>query len=175
VLFVDIRGFVKIGEALGPELLVTRLNEFLTGAIGAVEDADGFVSAFTGDGFLAVFGAFDIKEDHADRAWRAASGMKEFLDKLNESRGGEPWKIGVGIHDGELVCAYVGAEDRCTFTVMGDVVNTAARLQETTKEHNCVYAISDAAWQEMTVHPEKSVKDQIPIRGKELPMCVYYV
>ncbi len=142
VLFADLRGYTGLAERSPPENVVSTLNHFFTGLTGRVRACGGFVDKFIGDSMLAVFGLFDAEDAPARASARAALeaalGMRQELDILNAGRraAGEPaLGISIGIHTGEVLAGTIGARERHEYTVIGDTVNVAARLQQLCKDH----------------------------------------
>src|SRR5262245_29846859 len=136
VLFCDIRGFTAMSERLTPEEVVSLLNEFYTLMIETTFKHDGTLDKFLGDAVMAVFGAPIPHPDHAIRAVRTAVAMQAGVAELNERRGHgdrEPIFIGIGVSLGEVVAGTVGTQDRMEYTVIGDSVNIAARLESNAK------------------------------------------
>jgi class 3 adenylate cyclase len=132
VLFCDIRGFTEVSERLPPEEVVSLLNEFYTLMIDTVFRHEGTLDKFLGDAVMAVFGAPIAHEDHSLRAIRTAMAMQEGIAKLSNKReqeGQEPIAIGIGVSAGEAVAGSFGTENRMEYTVIGDRVNLAARLE----------------------------------------------
>ena len=148
VLFSDVRGSTTLSESMSPEAWLTQLNEYLSLMSAAIFEYDGYLDKFMGDGIMAVWNAFGTQPDHAELALAAAGRMLELLAALNEHWEQQPdrtpLRIGIGLHSGEAVVGNVGSETRTQFTVIGDVVNTAARIEEMTKEHQTPLLLSDA-------------------------------
>jgi adenylate cyclase len=142
VLFADLRSFTSLAEQSSPEDIVATLNRFFTTMSGRVRACGGFVDKFMGDAMLVVFGLFGDATDHdeaqsAAAALRSAVGMRNRLTELNAERqaaGDAPLAISIGIHTGKVLAGTIGAEDRHEYTVIGDTVNVAARLQQLCKE-----------------------------------------
>jgi adenylate cyclase len=174
-LFLDIRDFVAIGSRLPPGELMKLLNRFFAGALAAVSAHEGLVSVFTGDGFLAVFGAPVSNPRHAECAWQAAQDILASLDTFNATQPGLPWRIGIGIHSGKLLSGYVGASGRFSYTVMGDAVNLSSRIQDSTKDVSQSVGISEETWAKLETPPQTFHWVQVPIKGKESTLSVYYV
>jgi adenylate cyclase len=184
VLFGDLRGFTAFAERTAPRELVRTLNEFFTTMTAWARDCDGFVDKFIGDGFLVVFGLF--AEDAAGgpargaaAAVRCALGMRARLARLNDVRiaRGEPaLAMKIGVHTGPVVAGTIGAADRHEFTVVGDTVNVAARLEELCREHGCI--VSGTTWDLARVGgatlPEVD-PDAVALRGRDGPVRVYRV
>lgn len=136
VLFSDLRNFTQLSERRSPAFVVEMLNEYFGVVVGAARSYGGIVNKFGGDSTLVIFGAPVDVPDHADRALEAALAMRLALDDLNirhQEAGWEPLRQGIGISTGVVVAGQVGSEDRMEYTVVGDSVNVAKRLQEITK------------------------------------------
>lgn len=145
VLFCDIRGFTSWSEDKGATEVISELNVLLTELSNAVMGTEGTLDKFTGDGLMAFWGAPVPVEDHAERACLAALDMLRRLEHVNQRRvdeGQAPFAIGVGVHSGTAVVGNVGHERRLDYTAIGDTVNTAARLEASTKEIGAVLLAS---------------------------------
>jgi adenylate cyclase len=129
ILFLDIRGFTAFAERAGPREAVARLNDLYELIVPVLVRHGGHANKFVGDGLLGVFGAPDRLVDHADRAMAAAL---EIVACVHE-RYGERLRLGVGLNSGPVVAGTIGGGGRVEFTVIGDVVNTAARVEEATR------------------------------------------
>jgi adenylate cyclase len=152
ILFCDLRGFTRMAEGASPEDVVARLNTFFSITTAWVRECGGFVDKFIGDAVLAVFGLFDESEDSERRAGAAALtcalGLPARLRAggLAGDGGVSPgFEVTMGVHCGPVLAGAIGAADRHEFTVIGDTVNVAARLQQFCKEKDAVLAVSDAA------------------------------
>lgn len=140
VLFVDIRGFTAFAEQMGASEAVQRLNAFYELIVPVLGRHGGHANKFVGDGLLGVFGAPDHQPDHADRAVAAAL---ELVDCVRE-RYGDELRLGVGINSGMVVAGTVGGGGRVEFTVIGDAVNTAARVERVTRQTGDDILLTDA-------------------------------
>ena len=129
VMFVDIRDFTPFAEANSAEDTVARLNALFEIVVPAVVDAGGHVNKFLGDGALAVFGAPNDLADHADAAVAAAV----LIDRLVADRFGGELRIGIGINTGVVIAGTIGGAGKLEFTLIGDTVNVAARVEQLTK------------------------------------------
>ena len=146
VVVTDLRGFTSLAETLAPGEVLELLSGFHGRLATVVRDHQGWVDKFMGDGMLAVFGAPQPLADHAARALAAAVALLRAVDTLNASRAGRgdvALRIGIGIHSGALVVGCLGAGPRLEFTVIGDTVNTAARLEAMTKDLGVDLLVSD--------------------------------
>lgn len=137
VLFSDIRNFTTRSERMTPENLIGLLNEYFSEMTQAIHNHEGTVDKFIGDGMMAFFGAPNHLDCPEANAINAAQEMLTRLKLINasmQSRGIEPIDIGIGLHAGEAVIGHVGSVSRHEYTAIGDVVNTASRLEGLTKE-----------------------------------------
>jgi adenylate cyclase len=143
VMFVDIRGFTAAARERAPAEVVTRLDDAFAILVEIVDRHHGIVNKFLGDGFLAMFGA--PIDDPAAAAQAVAAG-REMLRAMEASNVGNPWpiRIGIGVHIGEAVTGTVGSARRKEYTVIGDTVNLASRLESLNKEVGSQFLVSDA-------------------------------
>jgi class 3 adenylate cyclase len=138
VLFSDIRGFSSLSERMDPQGVVALLNEYLTEMADAVRPYQGYINNFIGDAIVVVFGVPIEPATIERRAARAALAMQERLAVLNArrvARGDFPIETGIGLCAGEVVAGQIGSPERLLYTVIGDTVNVAARLESLTKDY----------------------------------------
>jgi adenylate cyclase len=136
VLFLDLRDFTTLAERLDGPQVVALLNELHRRMVNTLFAFGGTLDKYLGDGLMAYFGAPVEQPDHAERAVRCACAMTDELDRLNADRAvhaESPLHIGIGIHTGRVILGDIGAPQRREYTIIGDAVNVAARLQELTK------------------------------------------
>jgi class 3 adenylate cyclase/tetratricopeptide (TPR) repeat protein len=174
VLFADISGFTALSEKLDPEQVVTLTNAVLKEMAIAVYQYEGYVDKFLGDAVMAVFGAPVAHEDDAERALRAALLMRERLEAFNRCqthRLSHPLSIHIGVNTGTVIAGNVGSDLRMSYTVMGDTVNTASRLEDASKPGQILvsrdtYRLTRGAFTFLAMEP-------IQVRGKREPLTVY--
>lgn len=146
VLFSDLRDFTKFSEGHTPDEVVLMLNEYFEVMVSCIERNKGMVNKFIGDAIMAMWGAPNSTGNDEVLAARAALEMRIELNKLNElriSRGQGPIKIGVGLHCGEAVAGTIGSKSRLEYTIIGDTVNQASRLEASTKAFGLDMLISE--------------------------------
>jgi adenylate cyclase len=146
ILFSDIRGFTAFSEGKPPEAVVTRLNEYFTAMTRVVFRHGGTLDKYLGDGLMAIFGAPVKYPDHAWRAVAAAIEMLERLEELNrqwQNKGEVTLDIGIGINSGSVVVGNIGSPERMDYTVIGEEVNLASRLEAMSKEYKTQIIISE--------------------------------
>lgn len=179
VLFADIRSFTGLTERLPPEDVVEILNRYYTRMVNVIVAEGGLVNKFGGDSLLAVFGAPIRYDDHALRAVRAAARMQAAMRAFNaeqRERALPPLAIGIGVATGPMIAGNVGGLERLEYTVIGDPVNLAARLQALTKELNAPILLSDAVYAQLGRYaPLATPLQTITVRGKSTPTLVYTV
>jgi adenylate cyclase len=163
ILFVDIRDFTPFAEAASAREAVARLNEFFDLVVPIVTRHGGHANKFVGDGLLGVFGAPDRLRDHADRALAAACAIADAV----EERFGEQLQIGIGINSGPVVAGSIGGGGRLEFTVIGDPVNVAARVERATRATGDVVLLTEATRCLLTgEHHELEPRGTMPLKGK---------
>ena len=147
VMFVDIVGFTRMAEAMPPEDVVTLLREFHERMASEIFDCGGTIEKYIGDAIFAVFGLIGATVDDAARALSCANRMLDALDRWNLDRAGKalpPLAIGIGLNYGPAVVGDVGSQQGLSFTVIGDTVNTASRLQGLTRELGTPLVVGDS-------------------------------
>jgi adenylate cyclase len=178
-LFLDVRGFTTFSESHPAPMVLDVLNHFLTAMSEAVLDAEGTLTAYLGDGLMAIFGAPIPQADHADRALTAASEMIQRLPEFNRwlAEQGEPMPldIGIGVHSGPLMSGMVGSERRLEYTAIGDTVNSASRLEGLTKNSGDRVYLSEETVHALLREPPGELVEIGPreIRGRVAPMVVW--
>ncbi len=147
VLFVDVRGFTTLAEASEASEAVAILNEYFEELVECVFAHGGTLDKYLGDGLLAYFGAPRPSASHADDALKCAAAMLDTVDTVNQrrrARGERTLRIGIGIHSGPAVIGDIGARRRREFTVVGDTVNVASRVESLTKEFDVSLACTES-------------------------------
>lgn len=177
VLFTDIRDFTAIAERSAPQEVVALLNRYFTTVVEAVHRHRGIVDKFIGDAAMAVFG-LDGGETPCDDALNAAVNIREGIEALNRelaARGGLSVDGGIGIHYGPVVAGNIGSEERLEYTVIGDTVNTASRLEGLTKDLGTAVLVSAEVYSRAgaAIKPRLTYLGSHPLKGKTAPHPVY--
>jgi adenylate cyclase len=178
VMFVDIRGFTSLSETLSAEKTVEFLNIFLNRMSSCITKNEGIINKYLGDGFLAVFGAPIPKVNSVELAIKAGIEIQIELEKWNEERlgqGEKTVKLGIGIHYGDLISGTIGSSDRMEYTVIGDTVNVASRIQELTKKLGFPFLMSGEANNQIINHHFyiKTFAGQEILRGRTTPIDLW--
>lgn len=171
ILFSDIRGFTTLSEALGAAGIVRLLNEYFSFMADVVHDAGGVIDKFIGDAIMALFGVPTDHGDDADRSVQAALAMLDALDLVNRSAGGKhpPVAIGIGLATGEVVAGAIGSPDRMNYTVIGDAVNLASRLEGQTKTYNAKILACGRTMAALKRRPPCRLVDVVRVKGQVAP------
>ncbi|MCK6570065.1 FHA domain-containing protein [Myxococcota bacterium] len=176
VLFSDIRGFTSMSERMPPQKLVSMLNEYFEIMVDIIFQHDGTLDKFVGDEIMAVWGAPVRQEDHTVRAVRAALDMMKALADFNRFRvanGEDAIHVGCGINSGEVVAGYMGSTRTLSFTVIGDTVNTAARLCSAAGAGEIL--VTDPVYFALADRMQYEERPPKEMKGKSRPVPLYRV
>ena len=181
-MFADLRGSTMFAESLPPETVVDVINRYLGELTEAILGHGGTLISYLGDGFMAVFGAPIPQEDHADRAIAAAreilgERLPRFNELLREQDYGDDFTIGIGINTGPFMAGNVGSEKRLEYTAMGDTINTASRLEGSTKESGFYALIADST-REALVGPDEGdlvAVGEVDVRGRQEKVTIWSI
>ena len=171
MLFVDIKGYSTMAARMRPDETFAFLDDFHARTKAIVEGFHGIVHKHLGDGFVALFGARELKSTDARRGIACGLGLVEAVAKWNDERRGNgqpPVAIGVGVHYGMVAFGPAGGEQ----AVIGDTVNVASRLERLTRRLDVALAVSDAALRAVSVHAGKQLRGRLKSVGTvRLPGC----
>ena len=177
VLFTDIKGFTSFSEKHSPQEVVERLNEYLDAMVHVVDRFDGTVDKFIGDGIMVYWGAPLSQPDHASLAIGCVLEMEATMHQLCtrwERAGKEPFSLRAGIQSGEVVAGNIGSRGKkMEYTVIGDTVNMAARLEGTAKYYGLEFLVGEDTYRRTCDRYCYREIDRIRMLGKEIPVTVY--
>ncbi|HZW88509.1 MAG TPA: adenylate/guanylate cyclase domain-containing protein, partial [Myxococcaceae bacterium] len=176
VLFSDIRGFTALSESMAPEALVKFINGYLSPMTRIVLEEGGTLDKYIGDALMAFWGAPVPQEDHAFRACRTAMRFLEELEQLRKSwraEGLPEIEIGVGINSGPMVVGNMGSDLRFDYTVMGDAVNMASRLEGANKLFHTSVMVSEDTWKRIASQATGRRLGSLRLRGRSEPVRVW--
>lgn len=174
--FSDIAGFTTISESLSPEELVHLLNRYLSLMTRAITDRGGTVDKFEGDAIMAFWGAPLPQEDHARQACLAALDQQAILAEFREETAAEglpELRVRMGLNTGPMIVGNMGSEERFDYTIMGDAVNLASRLEGANKAYETYVMISESTYEEVKDAVEVRELDLIRVKGKNEPIRVF--
>jgi adenylate cyclase len=178
VLFSDIRSFTTLTEELGPQGTVSLLNEYFTIMVDCIQKEGGMLDKFIGDAIMAAFGVPMNHADDEDRAVRAAIAMITGLFAWNRERGREgkkPVDMGVGLNTGEVVTGNIGSPKRMDYTMIGDGVNLASRLESACKQYFARILISEFTLKKLQEKYITREVDRVVVKGKTEAVAIHEV
>ncbi len=174
VLFSDIRSFTTLSEKYQPEEIVGILNNYLSRMTSTIFKYEGTLDKYVGDEIMAFWNAPIPQEDHAILACLTALEMMKELKTFNEEMPVEyRLNIGIGINTGDAIVGNMGSTSRMDYTLIGDTVNTGARLEGTNKVYNTNIIISEYTYERIKDHFICRLLDKIRVKGKSIPVSIY--
>ena len=178
VLFSDIRSFTTYSEKYQPEEVVSILGEYLTEMVDVILKYEGMLDKFVGDEVMALFGAPNYMEDHAEKACFAALEMIRTLDRLKDKwmeEGRETFNIGIGVNTGDMIFGNLGSTQIYDYSVIGDAVNLGARLEGINKVYQTAnnIIISEFTKEEISDAIVTRELDSVRVKGKEKPVAIF--
>jgi adenylate cyclase len=176
ILFSDIRGFTSLSERMSPDEIASLLTSYFTEMVEIVFEHGGMLDKFIGDALMALWGAPLARADDADRATQAALAMQRRLEQLNResaAQGRQSLEVGIGLDVGDVFAGNIGSERRLEYTVIGDAVNTAARLCSEASPGEVL--ISECLYRSLASPPPVDVLAPLQLKGKAQPVPVYRV
>ena len=178
VLFSDIRGFTSMSEKMSAQEVSNLLNEYFSEMEPIVRKYNGIINKFIGDAVMAVFGEPIQDENHSINAVKCGMEMLKRVDELDKKwqKEDKPTiKIGIGINTGEVFIGNIGSENRMEYTVIGDTVNLASRLESYNKTYKTEFLISSSTYEASKAYIEVNEISDVEIRGKAQKMNIYEV
>ncbi len=178
VFFSDIRGFTSYSESRNAQEVVDMLNEYFAVMVEIINKNGGVVDKFIGDAIMAVWGAPETSSKDAVNAVSACLQMRESLNKLNElriRRGQDPILIGMGLHSGEAISGTIGSSERMEYTVIGNTVNTASRVEASTKSFGTDLLITAQVLARLDSTMAVELAGSAEVKGRSEPIEMYKV
>ncbi len=178
VLFSDIRSFTTLTEELGPQGTVTMLNEYFTIMVDIITNEGGMLDKFIGDAIMAAYGTPVAHDDDEDRAMRSAIQMINELKVFNKVRaeaGKKPINIGIGLNTDNIISGNIGSPKRMDYTLIGDGVNLAARLESACKQYFARILISEFTKEKLKGTYRMREIDKVIVKGKTEPVRIFEV
>ena len=192
ILFCDIRGFTTISEAFAdaPEKLTHVINIFLTGLSTVIQNRAGTIDKYIGDNIMAFWNAPALVENHAYEACCTTLGMRDALVEVNQKLHDDPFldgfdgeiRVGIGLNTGDTLVGNIGSDQRFNYSVMGDTVNIASRLEGQTKDYGVTILIGEGTYRDAQASIDAGAAplaflelDLIALKGKELPERIYAI
>jgi adenylate cyclase len=176
IFFSDLANFTTLSERFEPERIVSLLNEYFTEMSQVILDSQGVIDKYQGDGIMAFWGAPIALEDHAARACLAALECQARMNKINESLNREgipPLSMRIGLHSGDAIVGNMGSAQRFDYTIIGDNVNLASRLEGVNKQFGTRVIASETTYLQAKDRIEARELDLIAVKGKEKPIRIY--
>lgn len=173
VMFVDFRSFTAAARSRSPQDVVARLDDAFAVLVEILDRHGGIVNKFLGDGFLAVFGA---PFETPDSLRQAVAAAREMLEAMNRNNADSAWplRIGIGLHFGEVVAGNIGSSRRKEYTVIGDTVNLASRIEALNKDFNSQFLVSDVVRTSLGADcGDATALGAVTIRGYDQPMTIW--
>lgn len=178
ILFSDIRNFTSISEKIEPELVVEFLNQYFTAMVKCINENGGSVNKYIGDAIMAVWGELGHTNSDTERSILAALDMRKSLIQFNKGRGSDKKPkifIGIGINTGEVIAGQIGSEDRLEYTVIGDTVNLASRVESLTKVFGADILITGNSYEKVKGIFNVEKLKPIQVKGKKSLQTIYAV
>jgi len=175
ILFTDIAGFTTIAEYLQPDDLIDALNDYLETVLAPIRAHGGVVNTFIGDGLFASFNMPLACPDHARAAVRAAIDIQRAVGARTFGKHGVAFATRVGISTGPVIGGSVGAGSRMSFTLLGDTVNLAARLEELNKQHGTRILVSESTYAACAGRAVFDSLGHLPVRGRSETIAIYSI
>lgn len=178
VMFADIKGFTSIAESISPDVLIEQLNIFFDEMVEIVLKNNGTIDKFIGDAMMAFWGDPIPLDDHALLAVKTAIEMREAAQRINLAHYGSeipPFNICVGINSGDMIVGYMGSSKIVDYTVIGDNVNVASRIEGLNRQYDTGILVSESTYELIKDQISAKYLDEVLVKGKSLPIKIYEV
>ncbi|MCS6839110.1 MAG: adenylate/guanylate cyclase domain-containing protein [Bdellovibrionaceae bacterium] len=178
IFFSDIRGFTAMSESLPPEEVVEILNTYFQVMVKIINASGGIVDKFIGDSIMAVWGIPHPRPDDAERALKACLSMRKALVEVNQKlikNKKNPLWVGMGLNLGSVVAGTIGSEERMEYTVVGNAVNTASRIEAATKACGADLLVSEEIYEKCQSRFLMEIAAEVQVKGRSVPLRLYKV
>lgn len=178
VLFSDIRNFTTLSETIDANILIPQINEYFNEVVEAILENEGTMDKFIGDAVMAFWGDPLPVENHEYKAVKTAVNILERLEILNQKwkvQGKTPIDIGIGVHTGDMLVGYMGSDKIVDYTVVGDNVNLASRIESLCKEYKSRILISESTHNEVKSLVDSEYVDEVTVKGKQIPHKIFKI
>ena len=178
ILFSDLRGFTTLSETMSPETVAAQLNQYFERMTRAIFTHHGMVNDFIGDAVMAIFGALISDSDHAMHAVRAGLDMEAGLRELNaqwEKEGRPTLRMGIGIHSGTVFSGNVGGPGRLKYTIIGDAVNLASRVESINKDLQTTMLVTEATLERLGAGITTRDRGLVAVKGRKEAVRLYEI
>ena len=178
VLMSDIRGFTTISESMTPDVLVDSLNRYFEVMVDVIDHHGGITDKYIGDAIMALFGVPMKEDDDVLRSVYAGLEMLEALDEFNRNqvkRGRRPFSVGIGLHYGVVTAGNIGSDKKMDYTVIGETVNTASRLEGLTKYYGTPMIVSETVKRRTEKQAAHRLLDKVMVKGSNNALPIYSV
>jgi adenylate cyclase len=180
ILFCDIRGFTTLSEQINPKQVVSLLNKYFSRMEQCIVKHNGIINKYIGDAIMAIFGVPLANQNQAIDAYKCCLDMRKTLAELNKELKAENMpqlNFGIGLHTGNVLAGNIGSTSRMEYTVIGDTVNVASRIESLCKEYNCDLLVSETTVESIVTCggslPQLESMGETPIRGRKTTISIY--
>jgi len=175
VMFLDIRNFTRFSESRSPEEVIGYLNKLFGHLITIVNRNGGMINKFLGDGFMAIFGAPEKSERDVQNAVKAAMEIVAKVEEFNRLEGFPETRIGIGMHTGQVLTGNVGSEEKKEYTIIGDTVNLASRVEQLNKEYKSVLLVTSDVYEKAKGEITGEELPSVQVKGREAMVRIFRV
>ena len=178
ILFCDIRGFTSLSEQIKPEQVVSLLNKYFSAMEQCIVKHNGIINKYIGDAIMAIFGVPLPNENQALDTYKCSLDMRKTLTELNtelEAENLPAIRFGIGLHTGNVLAGNIGSNSRMEYTVIGDTVNVASRIESLCKDYNCDLLLSETTAEKINNSKDFLLQSmgKTEIRGRKTAMNIY--
>lgn len=175
VMFLDIRNFTRFSESRSPGEVISYLNKLFGDLITIINRNGGMINKFLGDGFMAIFGAPEKGERDVENAVKAAMEIVAQVEAFNRQGAFPETRIGIGMHTGQVLTGNVGSEEKKEYTIIGDTVNLASRVEQLNKEFKSVLLVTSEVFERVKDNVKGEELPSVQVKGREASVRIFRV